>query len=123
VGAKHEVSIAIPVPWVIAAPAPCIILPPINTATFGDVVATMEPNTKRVNPDIYTCLRPTISDNLPIGSNKALMVTAYPTITHCTVGRSVENALAIVGRAIMAVPTSITDANVPVAMTKNTHHL
>ena len=67
---------AIPVPWVMAAPLPSMILATTNVVKFGDMPATNAPRTKISDPPIYTFLRPIRSDNRPIGNSKALMVRA-----------------------------------------------
>ena len=72
---------------------------------------------------MYTCLRPIMSDNLPIGRSNALIVRVSPITTHWTVGRSVLKCSAIVGNATIALPWVITEVNVPTAIAMKAHHL
>ena len=76
-----------------------------------------------LNPATYTRLRPIMSDRRPIGKRSALVVSMYPSVTHCTVGIGASKWLAIWGRARLTLVWSITETNMPMAMTPNTHHL
>ena len=51
------------------------------------------------------------------------MASAFPTTTHCTVGRSDWKCSSISGRAISTDTESTTETKVPTAMVANTHHL
>ena len=84
-----ETIIAIPVPCVIAAPAPWITRGRTSTVIFAEEPASAAPIKKTTKPATYTCLRPTISDSRPMGRSSALVVRANAMTTHCDVGRSV----------------------------------
>ena len=73
---KAAMTIAMPVPWVMAAPQPWNILAAIKIVKLEEEPATAAPRTKTREPIIYTLLGPIRSDNRPMGSSKALMVRA-----------------------------------------------
>ena len=58
-----------------------------------------------------------------MGMRNALMASAYPMTTHCTVGRSVRKWSAMVGSATITLPWSATFVNMPSASAANAHHL
>ena len=72
---------------------------------------------------MYTSLRPSMSDTRPMGSRVALMVRAYPMMTHWTVGRSVWKCSAMVGRATLTLPWSTTEAKRPMAIVMKPQYL
>ena len=71
----------------------------------------------------YIRFLPTMSDKRPMGKSRALTVNAYPIITHCVVGKSVEKCSAILGRITITLPTSATETKRPVPIARNEHHL
>ena len=91
--------------------------------TLEEVAAKTEAPIRSNNPAMYTCLRPTMSDSLPIGSRSALTVSVWAMTTHCTVGRSVSKWPAIVGNATLTVPKVITPVKEPRPTAANPHHL
>ena len=80
---------AMPVPWVMAAPAPCTMRETISVASSVEVPAMTEPTMITSEPIRYTLFAPIRSASLPMGSSRAMMVMAKPIISHCTVGMSV----------------------------------
>ena len=128
-----EVTIAIPVACVIAAPKPWntrkIIIKIIGLETFAHVASqgeepaskAMEP--KRITPNKKTLLRPTMSESLPIGSNIALIVNDSASTTHWIVVKDILKVWAIVGSAIPTLPWCITLEIDPRPTAENTSHL
>ena len=120
---KAEMTMAIEVPWVIAAPTPISTRNRISIHTLAAAPDSAAKVTKTTNPATYTLLRPTMSASLPMGSSNALMVRAYPMITHWVVGRSVPKSPAMVGRATPLLPWSATEVKSPMARAPKAHHL
>ena len=85
-----EVIIAMPVPCVMAAPIPWTTRDSTSMKTLVEDAAKTDAPISSSKPAMYTCLRPTMSDSLPIGSSSALTVSVWAMTTHCTVGKSVS---------------------------------
>ena len=68
-------------------------------------------------------VRPTMSPNRPMGSSSALMVRACPITTHWMVARSVPKSEATDGRAMLTLPWSTTELNMPMANAPITQYL
>ena len=120
---KADMTVAIPLPWIIADPTPWNALATISQGRLAASPARADPATKTASPPMYTRLRPAMSPSRPIGRIRALITRALPTTTHCTVGKSVPKCSSISGSAISADPLSTTDTKVPMAMAAKTHHL
>ena len=101
---KAAVMMAIPVPWVMAAPTPCRMREGNSISNVGDIPDIAAPKTITNVPAMKTLLRPIRSDSRPMGRSKALMVRAYVITTHWIVGRSVWNLPAMVGNATLMLP-------------------
>ena len=83
------IAIAIPVPCVIAAPAPWISRAIIRVARLSDEPDIRAPPMNTAEPKIKTRFNPIKSATLPIGSKRALMTNTCPITTHWTVGKTV----------------------------------
>ena len=83
---KAAVMMAIPVPWVMAAPTPCRMREGNSISNVGDIPDIAAPKTITNVPAMKTLLRPIRSDSRPMGRSKALMVRAYVITTHWIVG-------------------------------------
>ena len=122
-GGNVAMMMAMPVPWVMAAPVPCRMREKISTASSVDVPAEIEPAMITTEPIRYTRFAPIRSASRPMGSSSAMMVMAKPIINHCTLGMSVWKWVAMVGSATPTLPWSTTDAKVPTAMAAKAYHL
>ena len=122
-GGNAPMMIAMPVPWVMAAPAPCKIRATIRTARSVEVPAAMDPAMITTEPIRYTSFAPIRSASRPMGSSRVMMVIANPIISHCTLGIGAWKCVAMVGSATPTLPWSTTDAKVPTAMAAKAYHL
>ena len=122
-GGKAAITIAMPVPWVIAAPPPWTSRDRIRSVRLVDAPAAIAPKTNTKDPRRYTLFNPIRSASRPMGSNRALMARAYPMTIHCAVGITVLKYRAIDGRATLTLPWSTTEAKVPTETVPKTHHL
>ena len=105
---------AIPVACDIAAPSPWNMRKNIISNIGDDICSELdkdgeEPAKKAIIPNsnipvMYIGFRPTMSDNLPMGSSIALMVSDSASTTHWIVVRGRLKYWAMVGRAILTPP-------------------
>ena len=122
-GGNAPIMMAMPVPWVMAAPLPCTMRDTMSTPRSVEVPAAMQPAMVTTEPMMYTRFDVMRSASRPMGSSRAMIVMAYPITSHCTLGMSVWKWVAMVGSATPTLPWSTTDAKVPTARVAKAYHL
>ncbi len=118
-----SVTMAMPLACTMAAPTLWNILDRTTSSSVGEEPASAAPTANMPSPAVYTRLRPTMSDSLPMGSSRELVARMYPTTTHCTSGMVAEKWSAMRGSARLTLVWSSTDMNMPTATAPKAHHL
>ena len=122
-GGKTATTMAVPTDWPMALPIAITIREAITSSNVGDNAVSSAPSPNSARPARWTRRQPTMSASRPIGSMRALIVSACAITTQVTARRVMPKSSAIADSATNTIDMLITIVTNEMPMAVKAHHL